>query len=90
MDWRVLVHRKPHEELNMVDWIKDGGVFAWVMLGMSVVSLTFILERAWALRRSRVIASWIDGEQVFGPDGPSRLDAGAIVADADEARRRIM
>lgn len=40
--------------------------------------------------RSRVIASWIDGEQVFGPDGPSRLDAGAIVADADEARRRIM
>ena len=40
--------------------------------------------------RSRVIASWVDGEQVFGPDGPSRLDAGAIVADADEARRRIM
>lgn len=39
----------------MADWIKDGGVFAWVLAGMSVVSVAFILERAWALRRARVM-----------------------------------
>ncbi len=40
--------------------------------------------------RSRVIASWIDGEPVLGPDGPARLDVAGIVADAREARDRIM
>lgn len=39
----------------MAEWIKDGGVFAWVLSGMSVVSVAFILERAWALRRARVM-----------------------------------
>ena len=39
----------------MADWIKDGGAFTWLMLGMSVVALAFILERAWALRRARVM-----------------------------------
>jgi biopolymer transport protein ExbB len=39
----------------MAEWIKDGGVFAWVLAGMSVVSVAFILERAWALRRARVM-----------------------------------
>lgn len=40
--------------------------------------------------RSRVVASWVDGEQVLGGDGPTRLDVAAIAADAAEARRRIM
>lgn len=39
----------------MAEWIKDGGVFAWVLAGMSMVSVAFILERAWALRRARVM-----------------------------------
>ncbi len=39
----------------MVEWIKDGGVFAWLLLAMSVVSVAFVLERAWALRRGRVM-----------------------------------
>lgn len=39
----------------MAEWIKDGGVFAWVLAGMSVVSVAFILERAWVLRRARVM-----------------------------------
>lgn len=41
----------------MAEWIKEGGVFAWVLAGMSVVSVAFILERAWALRRGRVMPS---------------------------------
>ena len=40
--------------------------------------------------RSRVVASWVDGEQVLGPDGATRLDEGSIAAEAREARRRIM
>lgn len=39
----------------MADWIKDGGAFTWLLLGLSVVALAFILERAWALRRDRVL-----------------------------------
>ncbi|MFM8827902.1 MAG: amidohydrolase family protein [Actinomycetota bacterium] len=40
--------------------------------------------------RSQVIAAWVDGEQVLGPDGATRLDSPAIVAAATEARQRIM
>lgn len=87
MDWRVLVHRKPHEELNMVDWIKDGGVFAWVMLGMSVVSLTFILERAWALRRSRVMPAGL--ASLLGKADPSAL-RGACQAQPSPLARLVV
>ena len=40
--------------------------------------------------RSRVVAAWVDGEQVLGPDGPTLPDSPAIVADATKARDRIM
>jgi biopolymer transport protein ExbB len=39
----------------MFDLIRDGGPFVWVLLGCSVVALTFILERLWALRRQAVM-----------------------------------
>jgi biopolymer transport protein ExbB len=39
----------------MADWIKDGGAFTWLLLALSVVALAFILERAWAMRRARVL-----------------------------------
>ena len=40
--------------------------------------------------RSPVVAAWVDGQQVLGTDGAVLLDAGAIEADAAEARARIM
>jgi 5-methylthioadenosine/S-adenosylhomocysteine deaminase len=40
--------------------------------------------------RSRVIAAWVDGAPVLGPDGPVHLDADAIGAGAAEARARIV
>ena len=40
--------------------------------------------------RSQVVAAWVDGEQVLGPEGATRLDTPAIVAAATEARDRIM
>ena len=40
--------------------------------------------------RSRVVAAWVDGEQVLGPEGPMLTDSPAIVADATKARDRIM
>ncbi len=35
--------------------IRDAGPFMWLLLTLSVVALTYILERAWALRRARVM-----------------------------------
>ncbi len=39
----------------MFDLIKDGGVFTGILLVCSVIALAFILERTWALRRSRIM-----------------------------------
>ncbi len=33
----------------------DGGRFVWLLLGLSVTALTVVLERAWSLRRDRVL-----------------------------------
>ncbi len=33
----------------------DGGPFVWLLLGLSVTALTVVLERAWSLRRDRVL-----------------------------------
>lgn len=35
--------------------LSDGGPYLWSLLFLSVVSLTLVLERGWALRRSRVL-----------------------------------
>ena len=40
--------------------------------------------------RSQVVAAWVDGEQVLDAGASTRLDTPAIVADATEARQRIM
>ena len=55
----------------MADWIKDGGAFTWLMLGMSVVALAFILERAWALRRARVMPEGL--AKLLGTADPAAL-----------------
>ena len=39
----------------MLESIRDAGPFMWLLVAMSVVSLTFILERTWSLRRSKVM-----------------------------------
>ena len=39
----------------MLESIRDAGPFMWLLVALSVVSLTFILDHAWALRRSRVL-----------------------------------
>lgn len=71
----------------MVDWIKDGGVFTWLMLGMSVVSLTFILERAWALRRGRVMPEGL--ADLLGTTEPTAL-RGACQAQPSPLARLIL
>src|SRR6187402_1549098 len=39
----------------MFAWLVDGGPFMWLLLVLSIIAVAFILERGWALRRSRVI-----------------------------------
>ncbi|MFQ5518890.1 MAG: MotA/TolQ/ExbB proton channel family protein [Mariprofundus sp.] len=39
----------------MLEFIQQGGMVMYILLGMSVLSLTIIFERGWSLRRSVVI-----------------------------------
>lgn len=39
----------------MIEFIQQGGSVMYILLGISVLSLTIIFERAWSLRRSVVI-----------------------------------
>lgn len=41
--------------------IRDAGPFMWLLLTLSVVALAYILERAWALRRARVMPPALAG-----------------------------
>ncbi|HTH48087.1 MAG TPA: MotA/TolQ/ExbB proton channel family protein [Candidatus Limnocylindria bacterium] len=53
----------------MFESIRDAGPFMWLLVVLSIISLTFILERAWALRRSRVIPPVLaDALQHRGPE----------------------
>lgn len=40
--------------------------------------------------RSRVVRSWVDGQEVLGPEGPLLADVGSIESRAAGARGRIM
>ena len=42
-------------EVPVLEFIQQGGVVMYVLLGASVLSLTITFERAWSLRRSVVI-----------------------------------
>ena len=55
----------------MFVWLREGGGFTWLLLGLSVVAVAFILERAWALRRSRVIPPNL--ERLLGVAEPDAL-----------------
>lgn len=39
----------------MFAWLVDGGPFMWLLCALSVIAVTFILERGWALRRPKVM-----------------------------------
>jgi biopolymer transport protein ExbB len=53
----------------MFESIRDAGPFMWLLAVLSVVSLTFVLERAWVLRRSRVMPPVLaDALQTRGPE----------------------
>lgn len=39
----------------MFAWFLEGGPFLWLLTGLSVLAVAFILERGWALRRSQVL-----------------------------------
>lgn len=71
----------------MADWIKDGGAFTWLMLGMSVVALAFILERAWALRRARVMPEGL--AKLLGTADPAAL-RGACDAQPSPLARLVV
>ena len=44
----------------MMEFLKAGGPFMWVLVSTSLVALAFVLERAWALRWDRVVPPAIE------------------------------
>jgi biopolymer transport protein ExbB len=67
----------------------DGGPFVWLLLALSVTALTVVLERAWSLRRDRVMPRpLLDALAggVGGPGGPGGI--GGIGGIGDLARLR--
>lgn len=71
----------------MADWIKDGGTFTWVLLAMSVLALGFILERAWSLRRARVMPPGL--ADLLGTADPAAL-RGACQAQPSPLARLVL
>lgn len=45
----------------MFELLREGGPFVWILLVCSVVSLAFIFERGWVLRRSAVLPAEVRG-----------------------------
>ncbi|MBM3850670.1 MAG: MotA/TolQ/ExbB proton channel family protein [Verrucomicrobia bacterium] len=79
----------------------DGGPFVWLLLALSVTALTVVLERAWSLRRDRVmprplldaLAGGVGGQGgpggiggIGGPGSPGGI--GGIGGIGDLARLR--
>ncbi len=44
----------------MLEFIKNGGPFMWLLVSTSLVSLTYILERSWALRWTRIVPDAVE------------------------------
>jgi cytosine/adenosine deaminase-related metal-dependent hydrolase len=40
--------------------------------------------------RSRVMAAWVDGEEVLSPDGPVHMDISSVISGADQSRNAIV
>jgi biopolymer transport protein ExbB len=50
------VAARPQPE-SIVDWFYEGGIFMWPILGFSLLSVMFMIERAIGLRREKIIPS---------------------------------
>jgi len=59
----------------MIEFIQQGGVVMYVILAVSVISLTLIFERAWSLRRS----------QIAPEDVLSRIEKAVREGDVEQA-----
>ena len=70
----------------MFAWLMDGGPFMWLLAVLSVVAVTFILERGWALRRSKVMPPGLvaameqaDDQQLRGACAASSSPLGRLI-----------
>lgn len=68
----------------MLESIRDAGPFMWLLVTLSVVSLTFILDRAWALRRARILPSVLT--DAIADRAPSELRILARTSDSPLGR----
>jgi biopolymer transport protein ExbB len=68
-------------------WLIDGGPFMWLLVFLSVLALTFVLERAWQLRRARVLPP---GLLVALEDGDESRVRGACLASPSPLSRLTM
>ena len=58
---------------SVSQFIVHGGLFMYLLLACSIVSLATIFHRAWTLRREKVIPSWLWNQiEALKPGGESR------------------
>lgn len=60
----------PSDALNMIDLANQGGIFMYPLYALSLLAVTFTIERAIAIRRSRIIPQeFVDGLGQLGNSG---------------------
>lgn len=65
----------------MAELLREGGPFVWILLASSVISLAFILDRGWALRRAVVLPPALV-QSLTQVRGPADLTSLHAVCDA--------
>lgn len=66
------------------EWFQKGGVAMWALLVCSVAALAVVIERTWALRRTRVVSQPLVAELDRNEKGDEKVGRVRRIAQADQ------
>lgn len=67
----------------MPDWFFKGGIAMWPLLACSIMGVAIIIERAWALRRKRIISPILAEVIERQPGNAEQLERTKHLSEAD-------
>jgi biopolymer transport protein ExbB len=67
----------------MPEWFFRGGIAMWPLLVCSIAGLAIILERVWALQRSRIISPELAAAIERRPATPDQTEAVRVLSESD-------
>ncbi|HTS16891.1 MAG TPA: MotA/TolQ/ExbB proton channel family protein [Verrucomicrobiae bacterium] len=67
----------------MPEWFLRGGIAMWPLLVCSIAGLAIILERVWALQRSRIISTELSAAIERRPITPEQTEAVRVLSEND-------